>query len=778
MSGDPRVLEAQQWLNSRYGNNPNFSGVDEDGYINSFVFIALTEALQIELNSIIPEGEEALPVTGYFGDQTKSVCPTLSLGDDSIFVTILQHGLFCKGYNVWEVSEVFDTNTVNAITELQEDAGLLPEQISSSCTPMIFQAVLSTEYYVRVPNGLEKVREMQRNLNRQYMAYTGLQPCDGIYSRATNEALIYALQAEERLPIGVANGWFGEATTSCCPTMTFYENGYTMFSGNGYTGGEYTSQEIENFVTIVKYYLYCNGITGYSAVSPPENRFDPGEFTGTPNAQTLTALHAFQESVALPVNDTVNIDVWMALAVSTGNPNRAATAIDCSVRLTQAKIDVLINQHYTTVGRYLTGNLLSSDATTRIPKQLLRSEMKLITKESNGLHLFLIYQDDRQYYIDHPAEEDISNYFSSEQGAIDADIAFNVAKNLGVPDGEIIYFAVDYDFMEPQVISDVIPYFAAIHQYKQANNVTYQIGIYSARHTCSLVAEAGYSVSSFVGDLSRGYSGNMGYPLPEDWAFDQIQETEQYASDGSFGIDRDVMSGRYIGFNTLSENTTEEFENMNGDIRINFVRDGLTNARMNIPVYQVKTKVNGQYVAKYPLSYIAQDAFYNILPFKTNRSDSANDHIRYVYFLDHWGFFNGGYIDESTFAPGSYGTGAEHSFLTYGVYRDSDTNEASLVTHQPVGGMYPYLVTRTLSCLNAGGENMPNIVEGTILGIPIDPTRTVASAGISYPYTICAQTQMVPGSNTWTYIDTESYGFVFVDLDYENGVLPYNRSLE
>ena len=45
---DAQVLRAQQWLNQNYGDNPLFSGIDEDGITGSFMFSALTEAWQIE----------------------------------------------------------------------------------------------------------------------------------------------------------------------------------------------------------------------------------------------------------------------------------------------------------------------------------------------------------------------------------------------------------------------------------------------------------------------------------------------------------------------------------------------------------------------------------------------------------------------------------------------------------------------------------------------------------------------------------------------------------
>ena len=81
---DAQVLRAQQWLNQNYGDNPLFSGIDEDGITGSFMFSALTEAWQIELRKDNPD----LPVTGTFASMTKSLSPSLELGDQGVMVQI------------------------------------------------------------------------------------------------------------------------------------------------------------------------------------------------------------------------------------------------------------------------------------------------------------------------------------------------------------------------------------------------------------------------------------------------------------------------------------------------------------------------------------------------------------------------------------------------------------------------------------------------------------------------------------------------------------------
>ena len=134
---DIRVLEAQQWLNENYGNNPLFDRQEEDGVVTTLVMMGLVEALQIELN--------IGSVTGIFGNQTLSACPTLKLGDTGNIVRILQHGLFCKGYDPGLDYGNFDSQTEQAIRDMQTDAGLTGSMQHEYVSPILFQAILSME---------------------------------------------------------------------------------------------------------------------------------------------------------------------------------------------------------------------------------------------------------------------------------------------------------------------------------------------------------------------------------------------------------------------------------------------------------------------------------------------------------------------------------------------------------------------------------------------------------------------------------------------------------
>lgn len=64
---------------------------------------------------------------------------------------------------------------------------------------------------------------------------------------------------------------------------------------------------------------------------------------------------------------------------------------------------------------------------------------------------------------------------------------------------------------------------------------------------------AGLAESSYVSDMSTGFSGNLGYKIPENWAFDQFHEYQFPSTDGTFGLDKVGYSGRYNGFASVTK---------------------------------------------------------------------------------------------------------------------------------------------------------------------------------------------------------------------------------
>lgn len=159
-------------------------------------------ALQIELGIASP--------TGYFGDATAAAYNKhkIKYGDTDSgknLVRILQHALFCKGYNPTAVSGYFGDETLKAVKKVQTDAGFSESSLSNEVSAKVFKQILSSDALVLVAGGDSMIRKIQQTLNREYSNLFDLIPCDGKYNAATNKALIYAFQIEGGMDKGTAN---------------------------------------------------------------------------------------------------------------------------------------------------------------------------------------------------------------------------------------------------------------------------------------------------------------------------------------------------------------------------------------------------------------------------------------------------------------------------------------------------------------------------------------------------------------------------------------------
>ena len=528
--GDPMVFYAQRWLNQEYGSISGFGSVEENGKTGWDVVYGLLRALQHELG--------ITSLSNNFGPSTSSLYSQNQLSrNDGVTdrkYAILQFALWCKGYcpgyNISynestgevNINAVFDAEVEQAVIELKEDAGL--SNPNGVVTLNVMKALMSMDSFKLLGSSYgakTEVRAMQQEFNRKYESYIGLIPCDGVYGRSTNSALIYAYQAEEGLPVGVANGNFGPTTRRCAPNIPYTINGSAALS---YQGNYYTDTQISTFIKLLQFALFVNG-------------FGSGNFNGIYDSSTQQAVRDFQDFYKLTVTGKVDIGTWMSLFLSSGDPNRPALGADCAMILNEAKAKTLYNAGYRYVGRYLTGTYGSD----RISKALTLEEAQIIL--NNGLRFFPIYQDGGTSL----------SYFTANQGTKDGQTAIEAAVALGLPKDAIIYFAVDFDALEYQVNSNIIPYFRAV--YTELSQSIYKVGIYAPRYVCTLVANAGYSCSSFVGDMSTGFSGNLGYPIPDNWAFSQFANLEGDnalgSGDGRIEIDKDAVSGRDQGVGRL-----------------------------------------------------------------------------------------------------------------------------------------------------------------------------------------------------------------------------------
>ncbi|MCY8918834.1 DUF1906 domain-containing protein [Bacillus atrophaeus] len=504
---DEMVLQTQEWLNETYGGKHGYNTVEENGKTGWQTIYGLTRALQIELGISEP-ADNFGPTTQKLFKPLKRQVPD---SEPNNMNYILQGALWCKGFSPGGFTGVFFEQTENAVKEFQKAAGLTTQD--GVVTTLIMKALLDMSAFRLVPGGNSRVRQIQQNLNRDYNDYIGLMPCDGLYARDTNKALIYALQKEEGMSTSVANGFFGNGTTNLCPTLT---------PGDSRTG----------FVLIVQYALYCNG-----------KSFDPGEFDGKYGVGVVSAVKAFQEFMCLPQTGYADMPTIKALLSSSGDTTRTASACDTATILTAETAQTLRNNGYKIVGRYLTGNVRTSSGLAS--KALTAKELSIIFDA--GLKVFPIYQDGGYE----------SSYFVKDQGTRDAYSAASAARRLGFPSGTTIYFAVDFDAYDYEVTDKIIPYFqeiksafAKMQTFSTAPK--YEIGVYGPRNICIRTAEAELTKYSFVANMSTGFSGNLGYPMPDNWAFDQFYERTIGSGSGSIGIDKDGFSGRDSGVSDVN----------------------------------------------------------------------------------------------------------------------------------------------------------------------------------------------------------------------------------
>lgn len=539
LPGDDMVYLTQKWLNQEYGDVEGFNPVTENGKTGWNTIYGLIRALQHELG--------ITSLSDNFGPTTSRLYSENILrrqdGVTDNKYAILQGALWCKGYSpgynmsmdsdgVVTFNAVFDEGVENAIKQLQSDAGLLEQDGVVSLN--IMKALMSMDSFKLLPASYGsdyKIRNFQQWLNRNYEEYTGLNPCDGVYGRNTNKALVYALQAEEGLPVGVATGNFGNTTKLCCPTIPYdrnNENAARKYPGKT-DSALYTYNEIRNFTKLMQFALYVNG-------------FGDGDFDGVYDNATKQAIREFQEHHAIIVNGTANTGTWLSLFISCGDIYRNAIAADCATILTEAKAQALVENGYEYIGRYLTGTYGGG-----INKALNRQEAEIILEA--GLKFFPIYQDGGTKQSD----------FTAENGQLDGKAAVNAAKALGIPDGTTIYFAVDFDAMDYQITSNILPYFKEVYD-EVTSSSAYKVGVYGARNVCSRVSDAGYAYCSFVGNMSTGFSGNLGFKMPSNWAFDQFGNKDKNgnyliisSADGDFEIDKDGVSGRDDGVSWLKD---------------------------------------------------------------------------------------------------------------------------------------------------------------------------------------------------------------------------------
>lgn len=427
---------------------------------------------------------------------------------EDINVFIIQGALFCKGYNAGGLTGVYYNAGVAAIKELQSDASI---EVTGVIGWKVWAALLSMNWFTLVSGGNPIVQSIQRQLNNEFSDEIGVGPCDGIVSRHTALSLIAALQAAEGIEVGddLNEVNFGDETTKRFPELKVDQN----------------TEYYRKFNRILQYGLYFNG-------------FDPWRIDGVFDAKTNMSVNQFQDAygllnIGLVTPGIVNASTMKSLLTSKGDTNRKSYACDCATILSSTQARDLKNSGYTHVGRYLTGTVGVGE--DERPKALTLDEIDNI--KNAGLSLFPLYQDGGYY----------AEYFQKKsQGTNDAINAITAVVNLGIPSGTTIYFAVDYDCYRYEIDDHIIPYFKEINNILKKidyNIKKYKVCIYAPRYVCTKVSQEKLASTSFVADMSTGFSGNLGFPIPSNWAFDQFHEFN-FTSTPSFPLDKDAYSGR------------------------------------------------------------------------------------------------------------------------------------------------------------------------------------------------------------------------------------------
>lgn len=376
----------------------------------------------------------------------------------------------------------------------------------------IMKALLDMSAFVCLPSGLEEIRSIQQQLNYDYYDFYQICPCDGLYNREMNKMLIYALQKGLGISKSAATGTWGPTTTELCKARTFSV-------GN--------SHEI---IRLARYATVCNGFSVNTSLLKYDTTFD-------------NVLEEFANSLLIekPTNK-LNYTVIKSLLSSNGDTDRAAMGCDTSTQLSDAQIETLKSNGYEIVGRYLT------KVEGGLDKNLSVGEINRIFDAD--LRIFPVFQE----------YGGANSSFGYENGIKNAEHAHTAAKELGVPYNTTIYFAVDYDPQTTEINEFIVPYFEGVcnRMLKYGAGISYKVGVYGTRNVCKILKENTEVASLFVLDASYGFSGNLGFVMPNDWAFDQFAVDLSIGSgNGKVSIDKVSVSNKDMGFSYIEDHSLE-----------------------------------------------------------------------------------------------------------------------------------------------------------------------------------------------------------------------------
>lgn len=506
---DKMVEKTQQWLNDNYKGKTGYDEIPVTGITGWTTIYALLHALQIELGITATADNFGPSTIARFNTRFPEGIKQQdypSEKEENIY-GIIQGALWCKGYSTGAdtITKHFYSGTGGAVQKMKEDAGC--KDTSSIVTLNVMKALMSMTQFKTVKEGDLSIQVAQKEMNYGYEAYIGLAPCDGVYGRDMNQAMIKVLQAIEGFSVEDATGNFGEKTKAKLPILPNL--------------GQLSEETEKQAVKLVRYSLVCNGYN----VSVNSDQWDN---------KLGDIIEQFQTNMSIEVTRICDTNTWMSLLLSRGNPERNCIACDMAADLkVSSRMKFIKDNGYKIVGRYINGG-------TAV-KELEPGELKTIVE--NNLMYFPIYQRN--------GSADISK-FTEEMAHEDAFEASKALVKHGIPENAIVYFAVDFDAQNSDITNYIIPYFKIIMNEFDSGC---KVGIYGTRNVCEQVLKSDIGVTTcFVSDISTGYSGNMGFKIPENWNLDQFFELKwkQPVSDrinvnypSNFDLDRVAYSGRY-----------------------------------------------------------------------------------------------------------------------------------------------------------------------------------------------------------------------------------------
>ena len=164
-----------------------------------------------------------------------------------------------------------------------------------------------------------------------------------------------------------------------------------------------------------------------------------------------------------------------------------AKGIDCATKLTAQTAAAIHGEGYSFAGRYLVPN---SGALAW--KALTKAEAEAITEA--GLRLLTVWET---------TVERVKG--GAAAGAADGALALKCAREIGMPESGIIYFAVDYDAQ-----ADEMPTIEAYLRAARENTEEYEIGVYGSYSVIEEMARRG-ACTGFWQCVAWSYGQKSGY---------------------------------------------------------------------------------------------------------------------------------------------------------------------------------------------------------------------------------------------------------------------------